>query len=107
MKIIAFTLKRLGFNFLSTGYISLCNSFSREVWLTMIFDRVHNPPVPGGISTVLGDVGVNTNYFFYPSTSVISSGLAIRFTDAVVISRNRPTDPPVHPNFRIVSLVLA
>jgi hypothetical protein len=54
-----------------------------------------------------GDVGVNANYLSHPSNSVISSGLAVRFTDAVVISGNRATDTPVYPNFRTVPLVLA
>ena len=49
--------------------------------------------------SIEGDVGVNANYLSHPSNSVISSGLAIRFTDDVVISRNRATDAPVHPNF--------
>ena len=31
----------------------------------------------------------------------------MRFTDADVVSGNRATDAPVHPNFRTVSLVLA
>ena len=54
-----------------------------------------------------GDVGVNANYLSQPSNYVISSGLTIRFTDAVVISRNRATDATVYPNFRAFSLVLA
>jgi hypothetical protein len=53
------------------------------------------------------DVGVNGNYLSHPSYSVISSGLAMRSTDAVAISRNRATDGPVYPNLRTVSLVLA
>ena len=55
---------------------------------------------------VRGPVGVKGNYLSYPSNSVISSGLAIRFTDAVVISGNRATKAPAYPNFRTVSLVL-
>ena len=47
-----------------------------------------------------GDVGVNANYLYHGSNSVISSSLAIRFTDEVVIPRNRATDAPVYPNFR-------
>jgi hypothetical protein len=47
-----------------------------------------------------GDVGVNANYLSHTSNSVISSSLAIRFTDDVVIPRNRATDAPVYPNFR-------
>ena len=62
---------------------------------------------PGREMANLGDVGVNANYLSHPSNSVISSGLAIRFTDAVVISKNRATDAPVYPNFRIFSLGLA
>jgi len=53
-----------------------------------------------------GDVGVNGNYLSNSSNSVISSGLAIRFPDGVVIPRNRATDAPAHPNFGIVSLPL-
>jgi hypothetical protein len=54
------------------------------------------------------DVGVNGNYLSHPSNSVISSGVAIRFTDTVVIiSRNRATDNPVHPNFCTVLFALA
>ena len=41
-----------------------------------------------------GGVGVNANYLPHASDSVVSSGLAIRFTDAFVISRKRATDPP-------------
>jgi len=47
-----------------------------------------------------GDVGVNANYLSHASTSVISSILAIRFTDDVVIPRKRAADAPVYPNFR-------
>jgi hypothetical protein len=44
----------------------------------------------------------------HPSKSVISSGLAIRSTDAVaIISGNRATDNPVHPNFCTVLFALA
>ena len=68
----------------------------------MVFSNDHE-----GFIRQRGDVGVNGNYLSHPSNSVISSGLAIRFTDAVVISGNRPTGAPVHPNFRTVSLVLA
>jgi len=50
--------------------------------------------VQGGIE---GDVGVNENYLSHASSSVISSGLAIRFTDAFVIPRKRATDPPCIP----------
>jgi anaerobic ribonucleoside-triphosphate reductase len=57
-------------------------------------------------SQIKRDVGVNGNYLSHPSHSVTSSGLPIRFTDAVVISGNRATDAPVYPNFRTVSLVL-
>jgi hypothetical protein len=39
--------------------------------------------------------------------SVISSSLAIRFIDDVVIPRNRATDAAVYPNFRTVSIVFA
>ncbi len=42
-----------------------------------------------------------------PSNPVISSGLAIGFTDDVVIRRNRAPSARVYPNFRIVLLVLA
>ena len=56
--------------------------------------------------SIEGGVGINTNYLSHPSNSIISSGLAIRFTEDVVILRNRATDAPVHPNFRPVSLVL-
>ena len=59
------------------------------------------------LGRALGDVGVNANYLSHPSNSVISSGLAIRFTDAVIICRNRATDAPVYPNFCTFSLVLA
>jgi len=51
-----------------------------------------------------GDVGVNGNYLSRSPNSVTSSGLAIRFTDEVVISRNLATDAPMHPNFRTNSL---
>jgi hypothetical protein len=54
-----------------------------------------------------GDVGVNANYLSHASNSVISSSLAIRFTDDVVNPRNRATDAPAHPNFRTIMLVLA
>ena len=37
----------------------------------------------------------------------MSSGLAIRFTDDVVIARNRATNAPVYPNFRTAPLVSA
>ena len=47
-----------------------------------------------------GDVGVNVNYVSHASTSVISSILAIPFTDDVVIPRKRAADAPVYPNFR-------
>ena len=39
-----------------------------------------------------GDVGVNANYLSHASNSVISSSLAIRFTDGVVIPGNRAAD---------------
>jgi hypothetical protein len=53
------------------------------------------------------DIGVNANYLSHPSYSVISISLAIRFTDAVVISGNRATGTPVHPNFCTIPLALA
>ena len=57
---------------------------------------------------VEGDGGVNANYLSHPSNSVISPGLAIGFTDTVVIiSGNRATDTPVHPNFCTVLFALA
>ena len=48
-------------------------------------------------SNVEGDVGVNANYFSHASNSVISFSLAIRFTDDVVIPRNRDADAPCIP----------
>ena len=45
--------------------------------------------------SIEGDVGVNTNYLSQAPNSVISSSLAIRFTEDVVIPRNRATDAPV------------
>ena len=41
-----------------------------------------------------GDVGVNANYLSHASNSLISSSLAIRFTDDVVIPRNRDAEAP-------------
>jgi hypothetical protein len=38
------------------------------------------------------DVGVKTNYLSHAANSVISSSLAIRFTEDVVIPKNRATD---------------
>ena len=53
---------------------------------------------------MLGNVGVNGNYLSHVSNSVISFSLAIRFTEDVVIPRNRATDAPVYPNFRTATL---
>jgi hypothetical protein len=52
------------------------------------------------LEEVKRNVGVNANYLSHASNSVISSSLAIRFTEDVVIPRNRATDTPVYPNFR-------
>ena len=46
-----------------------------------------------------GDVGVNANHLSQSLTSLISSSLAIRFTEDVVIPKNRATDAHVYPNF--------
>jgi hypothetical protein len=53
-----------------------------------------------------GSVEVNGSYLSRLSNSAISSSLAIRFIDDVVISRNRAIDAPVYPNFRTVSPAL-
>ena len=53
-----------------------------------------------------GDVRVIANYLSHPFTFIISYSLAIRFTEDVVILRNRANNAPVHLNFRPVSLVL-
>ncbi len=45
------------------------------------------------------DVGANGNYLSHLLNPVISSCLAIRFTQDVVIPRNRATEAPVYPNF--------
>jgi hypothetical protein len=60
-----------------------------------------------GLIEEFGDVGVNANDLSHASNSVISSSLAIRFIDDVVIPRNRATDAAVYSNFRTVSIVFA
>ena len=56
-----------------------------------------------GIKGPFGDVGANANYLSHLANSVISSNLVTRFTDDVVISRNRDTDATAYPNFPTAS----
>jgi len=59
--------------------------------IAKIFDK-NEPP-----EEIEGDVGVNANYLSHASNSVISFSLAIRFTEDVVIHRNRAADASCIP----------
>ena len=96
-------------NGLSIGSIVRCRNREWVILPSPDENLILLRPLTGSDRTCGGGAGVNGNYLSHPSNSVISSGLAIGFTDTVVIiSRNRHRRPRASQLlYRLVCLGMA